>query len=418
MPVSHSKNETQGELYANKKAKLPQIEDRSTGLTNSKFRRFRANNDEDSANIFQDNDGSTQSDLCKKLLVNGFVQSFIDFYNLAHFNGNYTFNVIENFDDMKFFKSKLIQAEVSRRQGSTAGVFASYKELAAVFVSRCEWVPAIFFYEKFLEISQLAMDVRAEMLANHELGCVYYNMHDLDNSLKYHLRHEELGYSVDLLEEVAKANTELFRLYIEKAHSCEKIDCYDNALKYFQLSLEASKKCWDRNAEAEANGSIGGLLLLSGMAEQSIPYLTQQATISADMGSAEGRCRASSALAYAYDLLNQSDKAITELTLVHAISSQDGDIILQSKASRELGILYSKLGRLQDAVDSVQRHFQLLLSISEGELDNNSRISNLETARCLVGISQGNLLMGRYILKIQNDFLDLIDWKIRRKSFK
>eukprot|EP01034_Spumella_vulgaris_P025369 gene25369-31820_t len=88
---------------------------------------------------------------------------------------------------------------------------------------------------------------------------------------------------------------------------------------YFKC-LEAAKKSWDRAAEA-------------------------------DLGQAEGRCRACSALALALDLLGQPDKALAELTLVHTISEQAGDTYLQAQACRSLGTLYSKMGRLDAASD-------------------------------------------------------------------
>jgi hypothetical protein len=47
----------------------------------------------------------------------------------------------------------------------------------------------------------------------------------------------------------------------------------------------------------EANGKIGSLLLHQKKAMESVPYLREHAQISAETGSADGRCRACSALA-------------------------------------------------------------------------------------------------------------------------
>jgi hypothetical protein len=92
--------------------------------------------------------------------------------------------------------------------------------------------------------------------------------------------------------------------------------------------------------------------------------------------------------------------------------------MLQSKASKELGVLYSKLGKLQDAADSISKHFNLLQSAVKKSNDGQSfKQSELEVARCLVGISKGNLLMGSYVLIIKSDFKELLKWKLERKEF-
>ncbi|RYY79595.1 hypothetical protein EON63_17140 [archaeon] len=51
-------------------------------------------------------------------------------------------------------------------------------------------------------------------------------------------------------------------------------------------------------------------------------------------GNAEARCRASTSLSLAYDQLCLPDKALAELTLVHSISEQAGDMHLQAQACR------------------------------------------------------------------------------------
>lgn len=365
---------------------------------------------------------TSPDEFCKQLLINGYVQSYIDFYYLAQSNnvfGNDAKNHVYSIDDLKEVRNNLVQAEVSRRQGNTSGVFAAYKALAMFYFNRRDWSTSIFFYEKFLEISQITMDIRSEMVANHELGLVLFKMNDFDGSLKRHLRHEELALSVDLVDEIAKSNAQLHKVYVVIASKYERELDLESALKFYQLSLEAAKKCWDKGAEAEANGNIGNILLQNGKAEESLSYLVQQSNITADMGFAEGRCRASSALALAYDQLGKSDKALTELTLVHDISEQDGDILLQSKASKELGALYSKLGRLQDAVDSLERHFLLLNNIKSTskaiDAAHGPTPTDFDVARSFVGISRGNLLLGAYVVRIESDLQGLLSWKLSRE---
>jgi tetratricopeptide (TPR) repeat protein len=119
----------------------------------------------------------------------------------------------------------------------------------------------------------------------------------------------------------------------------EAIGKSDDALIIYETCLESAIKSFDKRAEGEANGKIGTLLLSRGDGAKCISYLREQCHIAQEMGNAEGKCSACSALALAYESLGQSDKALKELTVVHQISEQAGDPMLQSKACRALGNL-------------------------------------------------------------------------------
>jgi len=271
------------------------------------------------------------------------------------------------------------------------------------------------------------------MSANHELGCVYQKMSLFDIARKYHEKHEEKATAVDVIEEISKASAELYKVYMVIAtRADEQLNNFDEALELYHKCLDAAKKSWDKAGEAEASGRIGNLLLSKGLSERSIPYLMQQSQITAD---SEGRCRACSSLALAYDTLGSADKALSELALVHSISEQAGDMLLQAHACKSLGTLYSKLGKLQEAVDILQRHFSLLKSLfhkkpAAANTNNNNNadaaaaardktavtVRDLDMARAYVGISKGNLLMCSYIIAMQADIGVLLDWKLNRSE--
>ena len=396
-------------------------------------------------------DSFSESDFCQRLLVGGFVQSYVDFYHLTHrsdplaIEGQRDLKIQVTIEDMKFIRDNLVMAEASRRQGNTTMVYVSYNKLADFYTNKRDYRTSIFFHEKCLDISMLTSDLRQEMAANHALGSVYQRMFNFEMARKNHEKHEELANSVDVLEEVAKANVELFRVYTMLAVKMDAEGDSMGALEMYNRCVGASKKCWDKAAEGEVNGKIGNLLLSRGEAAESIPYLRQQSQIAADSGNAESRCRACSALALAFDALGQADKALVELTLVSSISEQAGDVMLQSQACRALGTLYSKVGKMQEAVDALQRHFTLLkgiiakknsaaaaagnlgpaaaaaaaaaasASLSMGEAPPLTA-RDLDLARVYVGIARGNMLMGSYLVAIQFDFASVMDWKLNRSS--
>ena len=201
--------------------------------------------------------------------------------------------------------------------------------------------------------------------------------------------------------------------------------------------LDAAKKSWNKAAEGEASGRIGNLFLLQGNPQKSIAYLKQQSQIAADLSDAESRCAACSRLALALDQLGQADKALNELTLVHTISEQAGDLHLQSQACRALGTLYSKLDRLSDAVEMLQKHFTLLKAIlnetsrnqnphghsSSGSSSGHKKMPmitllDLDLARTYIGISKGNQLLGSYVVNLKIDLTTMLDWKLNRTELR
>lgn len=423
--------------------KVLKIEEKSTKPPGTA--RFYRRKDEVEFNnmpVFQD-DTFNVGVLCQQLLVAGYVQSYVDFYQLTHRidpgaqeeTGMKQISISES--DTKFIRDSLVKAEVSRRLGDTASVYAAFNQLADYYVRNQDWKTAFFFHEKCLEVSQLTNDVRAEMSANHSLGYIYQLMNDFTRACSYHERHEEIATSLDVFEEVAKANVELNKVYLVLAEREESHGHFAEALRLYNQCLESARKSWDKSAEAEANGKIGNLLLRNGESQRSLPYLRQQSQISADLGNAEGRCRACSALSLALDSMGQSEKALNELNTVMAISEEVGDNYLQAHACRALGTLFSKLGRLQEAVETLHKHFQLTkkLLLRSPLNDNSPTLStspnkqqqqkgpdaqhvvtsqDLDMARAYIGISKGNLLLGVYCVAMQDCLPALLDWKLNR----
>ncbi|CAE7657678.1 Ttc29 [Symbiodinium microadriaticum] len=379
-------------------------------------------------------EAGTEEDFCQQLLVEGYVQSFVDFYHLTQRSDpNSTDGATKKIsctpDEMTFIRNNLVLAEISRRQGNIVGVYTAYNKLAASYKKKRDWKTAIFFQEKCLEVAQLTTDMKAEMTANHTLGEVYQQMNSYELARACHERHEEIARAIDNADDIVTANVELHRVYLVLAQRLEAAGETEDALGMYEMCLGASIKCMDLAAQGEANGKIGNLLLRKGDASAALPYLQQHSQISTDIGDTEARCRACSALAWALDSLGEDQQALAELSLVHSISEQAGDAYLQSQACRALGTLYSKVGQLQEAVNVLQRHFELLKAITSsqggGDKEKQSGDStptvtgeDLELARVFVGISRGNMLMESYMHTISFDMGALLDWKLNRTELQ
>ena len=361
-------------------------------------------------------------EFCEQLLADGFVQSYVDFYHLTHRadpNDPNSVKVNISVEDMQYIRNCLTEAESARRVGNTANVYSSYTKLADYYCGLLDWRTSLFFHQKCLDVAQLTSDLRAEMAGNHALGLVNQKMGDFEKARLFHERHEMISVSVDAEEELAKSNSELYKVYLGIADKFEQEGSLEEAMSMHQKCLGAAKKCWNKAAEAEANGKIGNVLLRLDQPSESVSYLQKFSEISAELGDANARCRACSSLALAYDSLGMADKALTELNLVQTISEQAGDLLLQANACKAMGTLYSKVGNLSEAVNALQRHFDLLKILdarSSSEGNRSVWLKELDLARVYVGISKGNAQLGKYVIAIKFDFSALLDWKLTRSD--
>jgi hypothetical protein len=159
-----------------------------------------------SVNSLKKYDPKTESEFCEQLLSEGFVQSFIDFYHLTHrpdpmvSDARNSVKIVVSYTDMIYIRDSLMEAEISRRRGNTAGVYSAYTKLATFYSSKSDWKTCIFFQQKYLDVSQLTADLRAEMSSNHSLGLIYQQMGDYDTARQFHERHEEISLAVDVGE--------------------------------------------------------------------------------------------------------------------------------------------------------------------------------------------------------------------------
>lgn len=201
----------------------------------------------------------------------------------------------------------------------------------------------------------------------------------------------------------------------------------------------------DGNDESNGNSSMSIPLVSKQDLTIALYYIQQYNQITSDIGDTISRCNALSLLSLIYDLLGESSRALSELSLVHTIAEQTGDVYLQSKACYSLGTLYSKLGQYEQSRSILQRYFDLLKAITSSNLSNNNASSSngnanasknnnngasksnsfnldndknngnegkqkqsvgmkdLELSRVYVGISRGNVMFEEYMMAISGN---------------
>jgi hypothetical protein len=142
-----------------------------------------------------------KDDICMEILMEGFVQSYVDFFYLTHRPDpvpDPTREGIEReinvpLNEMRFIRDNLQAAERARRQGETRVVYESYNKLAQYFQEVSDCRTGIYFYEKCLEIARLTSDKHGEMGANHCLGLAHQSINDSKSAIMYHEKHLEIA---------------------------------------------------------------------------------------------------------------------------------------------------------------------------------------------------------------------------------
>jgi tetratricopeptide (TPR) repeat protein len=436
--------------------KIHVLETRTSKPPESRFQRHRPGMKHDDHIDSEDKDSHSkipdESDFCRKMLSDGYVNSFVDFYHLTHRADPHCSgrNIKSTVAELTFIRDNLVAAEKSHRQSKIAHVYEAYGRLADLYSSSTDWRTSNFFYEKCLEVSRLKADIRAEMAAYHSLGMVHQNMAEFELARKYHEKHEAVAKLNGVVEEVMKANLELNKVSTILARRLEVDGKFTDALQCYESCLESARKSADRKAEGAANGKIGNLLLSKGDAvnvARSVSYHKEQSRIAGETGNAEGECNSCLGLALSYNLLGQAEDALIQLSAVQRISEHAGDSFLQLNAYKALGTFYSKVGRLEDALDAMKKHYQLVnieflknntatyynnlsshspvsthsMNVESPHRKNNQHLNtvtvhDLDLARGYVGIAKGNLLMGRYMVSIQSDLAAILDWKLTRSE--
>lgn len=76
------------------------------------------------------------------------------------------------------------------------------------------------------------------MAANHNLGSIYYAIHDHARARQYHETHADIAIAIDVLEEEAIANAELQKVYDALARAHEKSGDVEAACQLYQKALK------------------------------------------------------------------------------------------------------------------------------------------------------------------------------------
>ncbi|KAJ3076372.1 hypothetical protein HK102_005431, partial [Quaeritorhiza haematococci] len=150
---------------------------------------------DDDFDLFADDDGRKPTtpnetliqDICLELLVNGYIRSYVDFFNLVVNQGLGQPLSSYDADTLNRLKSLLTATEDSQRSGDAPSIYESRKNIAQYFESTGHSDLALGYFRDALEVGQQLRDARlVELEATMNLGSAIQNAGRLAEALTYH----------------------------------------------------------------------------------------------------------------------------------------------------------------------------------------------------------------------------------------
>lgn len=376
----------------------------------------------DSSSIAETSVVDKQS-ICVETLTNGFVQSFVDFFYLTHRPSvspeeeevssqiKIETPCVEN-KHLRLLQSKLMNAETAkRRAGQVDVVYENYESLATHFQEQGDHKTAIYFFEKCLEVANMAVDTDGETRANCSLGLAQEKKGDFRAAVGYFERHAELA-SDD--SQRSEADRNLIRAYVKYADMLEKKKDFEESTRIHEKRLSCAERLDENVFLGDAHYRLGRALVKSGRPQEAIDHIDAYMAVLETTRDVDGERVAYEALAEAYEALDNTDAALSSLQQMLSCAKRSEHLESQAEACFRLGKIYQKRGLYDRAAEFLSQNYELVRTlVSKHEVP----VSLLNRARVTLGIAKGSVKLHGYIKASKSNVGSFLKWKNSRTEF-
>lgn len=204
-----------------------------------------------------------------KLLQEGYLQSYIDFFYLTNETTpsqitpsqrlleEYRMNKRRK-DYLEFteetlvkLSEDLVEAENYLREGHTIECIYKYEGICKSYQNLRDYETASYFYNRILEVSKDAKYIDGEAQAYMGLGICEENVLNPFESMQYHETALEKAIDGNLPDIIKKVSQELVKVYKNIAKSYENKEDYGHSLEFNEKCLDACKKADLSDQEAK-----------------------------------------------------------------------------------------------------------------------------------------------------------------------
>ncbi|GMF41817.1 unnamed protein product [Phytophthora fragariaefolia] len=369
-----------------------------------------------------------KEDICTQLLIDGYVQSFVDLFYLTHrndpaaqqranesapesqqpnFNGasdatakSSDFTMLE-LPEMGFLRDQLVAAEHCKRRGEIPDVMAAYDSLATYCSEKQDTKTMIFFYEKCLEISRLVKDQISEMRVLNQIGGGYHAAGDLEQARQY------LELCVDIAKVVyeheddeelrGEAYSQLGKVYVDLALRHERAKQFLEAIQLYKLRLDCAIKSNNFEAQANAQFKIGTCYNALDEPSNALPFLETNVRCSQE----------SSTLSILDTFFHLSIEFLNNYV---TIATRAENVVNQADACARLGQIYTAAQNFHRAREMHEKNYELVQAVASRTGDRLAQ----NISRVSVGAARANDKLGTLLTLVKEDFHGLLAWKNTR----
>ena len=230
-----------------------------------------------------------------KLLSEGYMQAYIDFYYLTHpdcktpsyidpsplFEKEFQLNkrtrhTLElNPANLTSLKNELVDGESFQREGEIKKCFKTYLSVAQQFEQLNDFETASYFHKRCLDVSNEFKYTEGQALAFKGLGICeekVYNKFEAKENLETALEKAAEGNLDGIARDVSK---DLVRVYQSIAVDHDQNNEPEAALDFFEKCLDMAHRVEDQAKEAECYQQIANIYENQGDMDKAIDYLNR-----------------------------------------------------------------------------------------------------------------------------------------------
>lgn len=196
------------------------------------------------------------------------------------------------------------------------------------------------------------------------------------------------------------------------AQKCSAAGDAAGASRLHERCLDAARSAGEAASEARAALALGESLV-DASPNQAIQMLEVAEGLCRKLGDIEGEGSVCAALAAAWRLKGDDERAADYLDRRLRLADATDDLHAQAEACRTLGALHSARGDFDSAVALLSRNFAITRTLlARGRAD----AALVDGARVQLGIAVGNASRDRYVETLKTDFPALLAWKNSRAA--